>query len=65
MDWLLVISVIWVFGGASNPVPNTTVVEFQNEQLCKAAAQAIKADFAVEEARGVYTYAHLICVQRK
>ena len=64
MDWVLIFSIQWVVGGVPT-TPNTwTNVNYQSEELCVAAAQALREEFSTPMA-GAETYVRVVCVRRK
>ena len=67
MEWVLFVSLQWVVSGSPTP-PNTTVIEsFASEELCKKAADAIRAEieapFPVQQR--VVTMGRVKCLLRK
>ena len=67
MEWVLFVSLQWVVSGSPTP-PNTTVIEsFASEQLCKKAADAIKAEMEVPVPgqQRVTTMGRVTCLLRK
>jgi hypothetical protein len=64
MDWVLILSIQWVVAGAGTAPTTHTIVNYQTEELCKAAAQAIKAEMAIT-IQGAETHARAVCVRRK
>jgi hypothetical protein len=64
MDWVLIFSLQWVVGGVPTAPTTWTNVGFQNEQLCRAAVQAIKAEMATPIA-GAETHVRAVCVLRE
>lgn len=67
MEWVLFVSLQWVVSGSPTP-PNTLLIDsFASEQLCKKAADAIKAEMEVPVAgqQRVATMARVACLQRK
>ena len=64
MDWVLVFSLQWVVGGTAPAPTALTNVGYQTEQLCKTAADAMKAEGASPLASVVVTYVRATCVQR-
>ena len=67
MEWVLFVSLQWVVSGSPTP-PNTMHIDsFASEELCKKAADAIKADIEVPVAgqQRVMTMARVTCLQRK
>jgi hypothetical protein len=64
MEWILIMSLQWIVGGAGTaPIVHETM-SFATEALCKAAAQAIKDEMKVT-IQGAETHARVVCVQRK
>ncbi|HEX2653111.1 MAG TPA: hypothetical protein VHN11_05615 [Xanthobacteraceae bacterium] len=67
MEWVLFVSLQWVVSGSPTP-PNTMHIDsFASEELCKKAADAIKAEIEVPVAgqQRVMTMARVTCLQRK
>ena len=67
MEWVLFVSLQWVVSGSPTP-PNTLVIDqFASEQLCRKAADAIKAEIEVPVPgqQRVGTLARVTCLQRK
>jgi hypothetical protein len=67
MEWVLFVSLQWVVSGSPTP-PNTVLIEsFASEQLCKKAADALKAEMEIPVAgqQRVATMARVTCLQRK
>jgi hypothetical protein len=67
MEWVLFVSLQWVVSGSPTP-PNTTIIEsFASEQLCKKAADAIKAEMEVPVPgqQRVTTMGRVTCLLRK
>ncbi len=67
MEWVLFVSLQWVVSGSPTP-PNTTIIDsFASEQLCKKAADALKAELEVPVPgqQRVATMARVTCLQRK
>lgn len=67
MEWVLFVSLQWVVSGSPTP-PNTTIIEsFASEQLCKKAAEAIKAEMEVPVPgqQRVTTMGRVTCLLRK
>jgi hypothetical protein len=67
MEWVLFVSLQWVVSGSPTP-PNTLLIDsFASEQLCKKAADAIKAEMEVPVAgqQRVATMGRVACLQRK
>ena len=64
MDWVLIFSLQWVVGGVPTAPTTWTNVGYQNEQLCRAAVQAIKAEMATPIA-GAETHVRAVCVLRE
>ena len=67
MEWVLFVSLQWVVSGSPTP-PNTLLIDsFASEQLCRKAADAIKAEMEVPVAgqQRVATMGRVTCLQRK
>ena len=67
MEWVLFVSLQWVVSGSPTP-PNTMHIDsIASEELCKKAADAIKAEIEVPVAgqQRVMTMARVTCLQRK
>src|SRR5262245_43805834 len=64
MDWVLIFSLQWVVGGVPTAPTTWTNMGYQNEQLCRAAVQAIKAEMATPIA-GAETHVRAVCVLRQ
>jgi hypothetical protein len=67
MEWVLFVSLQWVVSGSPTP-PNTLLIDsFASEQLCKKAADAIKAEMEIPVAgqQRVATMGRVACLQRK
>ncbi len=67
MEWVLFVSLQWVVSGSPTP-PNTTIIEsFASEQLCKKAAETIKAEMEVPVPgqQRVTTMGRVTCLLRK
>jgi hypothetical protein len=67
MEWVLFVSLQWVVSGSPTP-PNTTIIEsFASEQLCKKAADAIRAEMEVPVPgqQRVATMGRVTCLLRK
>lgn len=67
MEWVLFVSLQWVVSGSPTP-PNTLLIDsFASEQLCKKAADAIKAEMEVPVAgqQRVATMGRVTCLLRK
>jgi hypothetical protein len=66
MEWVLFVSLQWIVFGSPTP-PNTQVIQsFASEELCKKAAEALKAEF--NEPLGgqrVVTMGRVVCLLRK
>jgi len=39
VEWVLIVSLQWVVGGSATAPTTHTMVQFQTEESCKAAAQ--------------------------
>ena len=64
MEWVLLVSLQWVVAGVATPPTTQQVVLFANEERCKKAAEAIRAEIN-EPIAGVQTYGRMICFVRK
>jgi hypothetical protein len=67
MDWVLILSVQWVFAGSAVPSSNTvTLINFTSEELCRAAVQAIKSELEAPLVTGgnLQTFNRVVCVRR-
>ena len=67
MEWVLFVSLQWVIFG-SPTTPNTQVIQpFPSEELCKRAAEAIRAEINAPLAGGqrVQTLGRVVCLLRK
>jgi hypothetical protein len=67
MEWVLFVSLQWVVSGSPTP-PNTMLIEsFASEELCKKAADAIKAEIEVPVPgqQRVGTLGRVTCLLRK
>jgi hypothetical protein len=65
MDWVLIYSLLWVVGGVPTPPTTSSQVNYKTEELCQAAAKAVKAEMTKPIDAGVETYARIVCVRRK
>ena len=64
MEWILIMSLQWVVGGAGTaPIVHETT-SFATEALCKEAAQAIKDEIKAT-IQGAETHARVVCVRKK
>jgi len=64
VEWVLIMSLQWVVGGAATAPTTHTMVQFQTEDSCKAAAQEIKNEMKAT-IQGAETHARVVCVRRK
>ena len=67
MEWVLFVYLQRVVSGSPTP-PNTLLIDsFASEQLCKKAADAIKAEMEIPVAgqQRVATMGRVACLQRK
>ena len=67
MEWVLFVSLQWVVSGSPTP-PNTMHIDsFASEELCKKAANAIKAeiDAPFTGQQRVATLGRVTCLLRK
>jgi hypothetical protein len=66
MDWVLVISIIWVVGGVSTAPSTIDVVLFPSEQRCEEAAEAVRKEIAAPlDDENIKTYGKVVCFHRK
>lgn len=65
MDWVMIISLQWVVGASPTSPTTTYVPNFQTEQLCKAAADVVRAETSTSIGPGVQTYSRVVCMLRK
>jgi hypothetical protein len=64
VEWVLIMSLQWVIGGSATAPTTHTMVQFQTEDLCKAAAQEIKNEMKAT-IQGAETHSRVVCVRRK
>jgi hypothetical protein len=64
VEWVLIMSLQWVVGGSTAAPITYTMVQFQSEDLCKAAVQEIKNEMKAT-IQGAETHARVVCIRRK
>jgi hypothetical protein len=64
MEWVLIFSLQWVVGGVGTAPTTWANVSYASEELCKTAAQALKAEMSVPIS-DTQTHVRAVCVRRK
>lgn len=66
MEWVLLVSLEWVVLGSPGVPTTTLVAPFASEELCKKAAEAIKAEMdAPIPGQRAQVFSHVVCFARQ
>jgi len=67
MEWVLFVSLQWIVFGSPTPPTTEQIQPFASEELCKKAAEAIRAEFnaPIPGQLRTQTLGRVVCLLRK
>jgi len=67
MEWVLLVSLQWIVYGSPTAPTTTEIQSFASEELCKKAAEAIRAEInaPIPGQIRTQTFGRVVCLQRK